>query len=310
LTKFDFYSIRLLNPFQGILQIIRSDTVTALSSDGINWRLQIRSDLEHIPVNEHNAINTYRLYGIWSQRDGLTQLPIHPVVDTKRANLEVSTVVSALENLPDQPFPLKDTTELWLLNKENGTPLALLASACNLNDLPDSLDLRWSPSLPGDNNFEINCHELASSKSATVLRGKSASEFLSNLVMKHSNNPPQAYWIERQIDGSGVVHSNDLNKPAVSNIEFSAELFPYNMIATDVFSPMEQKILKQYLKWVAPFLLSLQNISDTTREQLEVDAYRRPMAIYNVYRTLPKVINHKLLNAALVAAELRKAAVK
>ena len=313
LTKYNYYSVRLLNPFQGILQIVRSDTARALSNDGITWRLQIRSNLEHIPwgfVDDHSATNAYRLYGIWSQRDGLTHLPLHPGIDAERANLEASKILSSLENLPDLPFPLQDTTELWLLNKEKGTPLALLASACSDNNLPDNLELRWTPSLPWNNNFDIHCHELAPKHSAPRLKGKLANEFLSNIVMKHCTNPPQAYWINRQPDGSGVVHSNEFNNPVLSKIEFSADLFPYDMITTEIFSPMEQKILKQYLKWLAPFLLSLQNISDIAREQLEIDAYKRPMEVHNVYRTIPKIVNRKLLNAALVEAELRKAAAK
>ena len=152
MAKYNYYSIRLLNPFQGILQIVRSDSSRALSSDGTTWRLQIHSDLEHIPrvlVDSHHDTNAFKLYGLWTQRDGITRLPLHPDVDPKRASLAASTLVSALETLPEQPFALQDRFELWLLNKDNDLPLALLASACSPDNLPSTLELLWSPSLPG-----------------------------------------------------------------------------------------------------------------------------------------------------------------
>jgi len=313
LTEIEYYSIRLLNPFQGILQIVRSDTARALSNDGINWRLQIRLDPDQISrglVDNKQAFNAYRLFGIWSQRDGLTRLPLQPGLDSEQANLIVSTIISSLENLPDRPFPLKDCFELWLLNKNNELPLALLASACSLDNVPNTVELRWLPCLPGDNNFKLNCYELVSSNTAMEQKGKQASDFLSNLVMMRCKNPPHAYWISRQSDGTGIVFGDETNAPISSTIEFPAELFPYNMITTDIFSPAEQKILNQYLRWVGPYLLSLQNISDTIREQLEIEACRRPTLVHTIHRTIPKIINRKLINAALIEAELLKAAVK
>ena len=38
--NYHYYAVRRLNPFQGVIQIIKSDTARALSLDGINWEIQ------------------------------------------------------------------------------------------------------------------------------------------------------------------------------------------------------------------------------------------------------------------------------
>jgi len=311
LTTFDFYSIRQLNPFRGIVQIVRSSTARALSSDGIVWRLQIRSDLEHIPwglVDNPNVLKAYHLYGIWTERDGLTRLPIHPVIDVDRANLEASTLIASLQNLPEMPFPLKDNIEFWLRDKNSGLPLSLIASICEQDPLPDSLDPHWLPSMPGENNLTIKRVDSNTLNNSSILTGKSAHEYLASIVMRQCNKPPQGYWIKRQADGSGLVYSNITNYPLPSPTVLAARYFPRHMLSIDQFIEQERPVLQQYIKWLAPYLLTLQTLDDETREQLEVDAFKRPMVLHIVHRTLPKVINRKLLNAALVEAELRKAA--
>ena len=55
-------------------------------------------------------------------------------------------------------------------------------------------------------------------------------------------------------------------------------------------------------------MLALQDTDDEDREQLELDAFKQPMLVHDLYKTYPKIINKKPINAALVEAVLRKAA--
>jgi len=293
--------------------VVQSETARALSTDGIVWQLQIRTDFEHLPwefVDNYPVSNAYRLYGIWSPRNGLTPLPLQPGIEVQHANYLATSLIESLNKLPEFPFPLKDSTELWLFDKEHGQPLALIASACEHDNLPQTVDLQWSPSLSGDNSLVIQRKDTGLSPSTCTLQGKRAHEYLASIVRRHCTNPPTALWIKRLPDKSGQVVRNELNQDISSGSTVSAERFPYCMLYTEHFTESEQQILKQYFRWLAPYLLSLQNVDDKIREQLEIDASRRPDVIHSLYKTIPNVVNRKLLNAALVEAELRKAAAK
>lgn len=54
------YSVRRTNPFQGVVQIVSSTDSRALSLDGVNWEIQIRTQPpgdtwgEHPPSSRKN----------------------------------------------------------------------------------------------------------------------------------------------------------------------------------------------------------------------------------------------------------------
>ena len=40
-----YYSVRRLSPFRGLLQVIENQGARALSIDGINWQVQVRHEM-------------------------------------------------------------------------------------------------------------------------------------------------------------------------------------------------------------------------------------------------------------------------
>ena len=311
LASRDFYSVRLLNPFRGVLLIVRIDSGRALSMDGVNWRLHIRTDLKSIPwglVDPQNIVNAYALYGIWSEKLGLTRLPLNPGVDPVAAQRAAQDLLHTLENkLPEMPFPLLDNIEHWLFDRKSLQPLVLIDSICQLDDKPDAVDKQWLPSLASDNSLSVRIADKEQSGQLQRLSGFDAQKYLFNIFTTDFQDSIIGLWVERHADGSGEIIKQRMNGNSYDP-EVKAVSFPKQLLAIDKFPAYQQQPLQDYIQWQTPFLLALQNIDDQTREQWEIDAFKQPLVVHNVYRTYPKIINKKLINAALVEAVLRKAA--
>ncbi|WP_455220665.1 hypothetical protein [Kaarinaea lacus] len=307
----DFYSVRLLNPFRGVLLIVRIDSGRALSLDGINWRLQIRTDLKSIPwslVDPNNVVNTYALYGIWSEKQGLTRLPLKPGINPVAAQQAAGELLYLLEHkLPEIPFPLMDKIEYWLVDKSTLQPLVLIASICQADDKPDTVDNQWLPSLANDNSLNIRVPNNDQSEELKRISGYAAHKYLASLLTSNPQRSIRGLWITRNADGSGET-TDPKNSPTNTHRQFATTDFPQALLATERFQAKQYTTLHDYIQWQTPYLLALQDIDDETREQWEIHAFKQPLVVHNVYKTYPKIINQKLINAALVEAVLRKAA--
>jgi len=68
------YSQRLLNPFRGVVNIIRYKSAEAVTSDGIHWDVNVSNDslLAGLAGKRSVRISDIR-YGRWSKRKGLTR---------------------------------------------------------------------------------------------------------------------------------------------------------------------------------------------------------------------------------------------
>lgn len=317
MSNINFNSIRLLNPFRGVLQIVRLDIGRLLSLDGINWRLQIKTNLQTVPwglVDTQSVINAYVLYGIWSEKQGLTRLPLNPGIDPDRAQVAAEHLLEALENLPEIPFALKDNIEYWLLDSDNLRPLVLINSICHISVKPKSIDNDWQPTLSNDNSLSIRISDNSFSDNeqktdkTKYCKDRAANEYLRKVFSKCFNQSITGSWIERQTDGSGIAIKTKAENDPVEQTLFAASDFPKCLLAINEFPGQYQKSLQDYVRWQAPFLLSQQGIDDQDREQWKIDAFNQPMLVHDLYKTYPKLINKKLINAALVEAVLRKAA--
>lgn len=126
------YATRLLNPFHGTAQIVDTGHARALSTDGVNWRVQIRSEIYKTPwsslaIPEHYA--GYFVYGVWSQQDGLARVPVHPSLYQEHVEQAIEDLLTQLDSVKQQlPFALRDSYELWLMDADGRHAVALLAS--------------------------------------------------------------------------------------------------------------------------------------------------------------------------------------
>ncbi|MFZ0791605.1 MAG: hypothetical protein WAM94_18480, partial [Chromatiaceae bacterium] len=146
------FSLRRVNPFQGVVAVVKTTGGRALSVNGRDWQIQV---LAHPPRGlwsrggDQEALRYFR-FGAWSAEDGLSQVPLNPILDAGLMLAESEQLIdqarAAAVNLP---FPLAPELEHWLLDRE-GAPLALLGTALADGVLDEAAGSDWSAGARGE----------------------------------------------------------------------------------------------------------------------------------------------------------------
>lgn len=277
------YAYRRLNPYRGVVHVLDLGEATATTFDGQTWHLRAE-----------DSQGWLRPVGVWVEGDGVRTGARIP-----------SELLQALETHPPLPFALADRMELWLLDKADGLPLALLASELPSRFRPAQVDPEWHPFALSYTGF----------RSATLTRREAAigqaherhREWLARAVNNAARPYPAAQWFLRQPDGSGEGRTG-LRLPAEwQQRTLPPEAFPELLVRADWNNLLEQSVIRDYHTWLAPLLLLLPGLSDASRAWLEAEACQQPAWLARVHRLLPRVLDRAALNAALVAARMEAA---
>ena len=138
------YTQRLLNPFRGMINCIRYESVDAVTRDGVLWDIDVSNDrlLEGMDTGRRMQISDIR-YGRWSLETGLNRGPLYPSDDFKYLEHMGAIVYEHLLEVHDRiPFPLEDRFELWLMDRE-ARSLALLDTAVRREDIELDQCAEW-----------------------------------------------------------------------------------------------------------------------------------------------------------------------
>ncbi|MEW8598301.1 MAG: hypothetical protein AB2540_14530, partial [Candidatus Thiodiazotropha endolucinida] len=78
------FSIRRLNPFNGVLQVFSTENARALSGNGVVWEIQVLSDTPqglwaNMPFNGKE----FYTFGRWTIGSGLQQVPVNPLFNVR-----------------------------------------------------------------------------------------------------------------------------------------------------------------------------------------------------------------------------------
>lgn len=67
------HALRRLNPFLGVMQVVENAAGRALSVDGVNWEIQLRSTLPAGwgVLNRGRGENVFFRFGVWSRAEGM-----------------------------------------------------------------------------------------------------------------------------------------------------------------------------------------------------------------------------------------------
>jgi hypothetical protein len=229
---------------------------------------------------------------------------VHPSLDLQADNPSLTALLDLLETEPPLPFPLADNLELWLLDHAGQSPLALLQSAKGDSPPPDILDTVWHPSLHGDTSFV-----------APSLTGPAASrnpwphrDLLSRLVNRAAGPIPRAQWFLRDRSGNGLGLGGFRIDQALRGRRLGRPAFAELLLKEQWEQQADAELVRDFLDWQAPLLLTLADLGTTTRDRLERAACRRPMGLFKVRHLLPEVLNRELIQVPLVEAALTAAA--
>jgi hypothetical protein len=275
------YSVRELNPFSGVVQIVRTGEGHASSRDGIDWQIEILTSNPTDTWSGSTAAHGKQIsikFGQWSAHKGLRNIPANPILNLTQMLSDTQRLIALLQAHAAQvPFPSIDRAELWLLDDERRQPLALLASSVHV---PDSPAIRTDTAWQAARGALGDQDALRDLETAVNFRARSG----------------YCRWITRntQIEtGTTRVENPTLGQP------------PPLLLNECWADEKTQRLVDDYHHWLAPYLLTLQHLSDETRSRLELSAVKRCQSLNSVWRLYPRIINQREIDAARVEARLR-----
>jgi hypothetical protein len=281
------YAIRRVNPFVGVLQVIETMGGRAMSSNGVVWEIELRTEHSGMwgSLNRNAKQAVYYRFGLWSVEDGLVNRPLAPHLDREQLTSQYEFLIQSInERLQYIPFKLIDNRELWLFDKEKRQPLALLASL-KPGDNPPSPEPKYWKSCLGANGV------------ASQYRFP-ASRDLENLIERKASSNICKYWVNREEDGSGIWEGN---------VEcHRVNEFPSFLISENWENEEEISLVKNYIAWTAPSLLSLQHLTRAERNRLESQLNVQAVSIEHHWHLYPETVDEKKLTAARVQCRLQK----
>lgn len=294
------FSIRRLNPFNGTLQVVATTNARALSSNGLNWELQVLSDKpQGLWANIPFAGQQFYTFGVWSQAGGLGQVPLNPLFNTTDMLDSAQQVIACLEaSLEQLPFPLTDSYELWLLDEDSSAPIALLDSARSEAELEQKEFKRWSAAEPGD--FSFGSHQLFQ-KGQPLNDGYNPrvhASILEALVRGRGGQNHHRAWYLRNERKSGIAIQHAAH-------HLPANAFPELPVSLDWPDAEDHQLIMDYVSWKAPQILLLPDLSSKTRDMIEKLAVKNATQIDRLWRLFPEIHNKALLNKARVEARIR-----
>jgi hypothetical protein len=282
------YAIRRVNPFLGVLQIIETLAGRAISANGIVWDIEVLTEYNDGwgILNSNTGETAYYRYGLWSQEGGLVSRPLASQFDSGLLEQKADDLVQTVRERLDQlPFQLVDTNELWLFDSTDEQPIALLASCIDGIQRPSSEPRYWNAT-SGQNGVASQ-------------RRFPGSTDIETLVNRRAGPDINRHWVVRNENGTGLIEENELLLDAGS--------FPPFLLTEEWSKPDQHELVSEYLYWIAPSLLTLQNLAREQREQLESCLDAQAISVEHHWRLYPCIIDQQKLNTARVQGRLLKA---
>ena len=270
------YSRRLLQPFRGTSQVVAVRGGEAETTDGLHWVLYAMDER----IVTHTGLSEVR-YGTWDPRHGLVRARIRGTARASLIEEAGGRLVEALESCAHEvPFAAADHHECWLVAADDRRPLLLLESAVDATDRSVIHQPRWRPGIAELNEFGAR-------------RGDARR--LASLVAEKAGRRPQAFWCERQADGSGATEEG---------LRLPAECFPALLLRESWSEQGAGSLVRDFLAWQAPWLLQLSGLDPATRCRLEASAWQRPLIASRSWRLYPELFDTEGLRVARVKAML------
>ncbi len=308
-----FFSLRRLSPFRGTIQVVELPDGRAFSLDGIGWTVQL---LSKSPIRETvwgnigpaNSERRYFTYARWTGAGTMARMPIDPSLGDQSHHTALGPLLAALENPPTLPFPPADQLELWLLDKDERLPLALVQSTTGTEPPLTRVSPGWRalPAEESDFHSPRLMGQAPGDKAAQDRRRHRV--LLEKLIGRTAGQPTRLQWFQRDAAGGGESRGGMRLESTDQRHALRADAFP-ELLVREAWSQEQDRVLVgDYLGWQAPLLLMLPNLREETRARLERAATRRANVLYQHRKLIPAIVNKAVLQPALVEAVIRRSA--
>ncbi len=293
--EIECYAQRLLNPFRGVVHVIRYRSAEAVTTDGIDWDLYVANDalLDGLGRAGKRAQISDIRYGHWSAEKGLKRGPLYPSEDFRRLEHMGAVVYEHLLRVHREvPFSFRDAFELWLLDRDE-RPLALLHSVRTDSETDTRPPLDWRAGIAAHERFR---------SAAIAGLAESAGAYLTRHVNSLAGGVVQ--WFRRSDDGAGLGLHTLGGGESLRGRVLDADAFPPLFISTARMDAAHTRLVHDYHAWQAPWLLLLPHLDAATRAALEASACQQAEMVEKHCRLYPAVIDRPALQAARVEAAL------
>jgi hypothetical protein len=277
------YSKRLLSPFVGLVQVADIGRARALSLDGRNWAIQYSMIDDARSRNRRPVADPNLSYSLVAtiEHGRLKTHAVHPFLEPEDVRWAINRLAEAV-TAARLPFAAADRYEYWLLDCNDETPLALLHSCI------EEQDMGLAPPRPvwiAMSAAQLDVQPPEASQDCYV---PPVNYRLQKLVAERAGARPRAAWFER---------------PAPATVGF-----PPCLIREDWENEERQQLCDLYIQRLAPRLLMMQDLSRSERHRLERAARDHVFEVERFHLLYPEVVDTSLLTAARVEARLRHAA--
>lgn len=279
------YAIRRVNPFLGVLQIIKNSSGRAISANGVVWDIEVCDEFnDWSNLAQGDEENIYIRYGLWSADEGLVSRPLNPHGEDDPLTEKCHRLIQSIEtNLHRLPFKIEDTRELWLFDSDTLNPLALLA-AVRPEDKFTSVEPRyWSSCLGADGV-------------SSQYRFRESRE-LEQQVKARAGFNIKKYWLQRQPDASAWIE--------YTQQPLAAERIPPLLLTENWADHTEQQRARNFISWIAPSLLTLQMIQPEVRQRLERTLNVQAISVEHHWRLYPEIIEQKYVKSARIQSRIQ-----
>ncbi|MEW8523096.1 MAG: hypothetical protein AB2552_08590 [Candidatus Thiodiazotropha endolucinida] len=298
--KISAFSIRRLNPFNGVLQVFSTENARALSGNGVVWEIQVLSDTPqglwaNMPFNGKE----FYIFGRWTVGSGLQQVPVNPLFNVRDMIASAEQLITALSPvIDDLPFPMADIYEQWLLDEQSLAPVALLTSCRNAGEMSRCDSAKWIAAERGDFSF-ISARLLEREQpNDDGYNPRVHASILEALVRHRGGQHHRRAWFKHNPDGT----YSQCNEGPPKLLSWT---FPELPVTEDWEDEEARRLVADYIAWRAPQLLQLHGLSPAIRERLERIAVTQAEAVERLWRLYPEIHNKDLLNSARVEAKIR-----
>jgi hypothetical protein len=298
--EIQLYSQRQLSPFMGLVYVASISLARAISNDGIFWQIQVSCETQqhHLGLSHAGLVRRYVLWGVWSKQAGLKAMPLDPMLDTPKDEVIENQLIPALESsLQHMPFESKDHYELWILDSLENLPVALISTRIDGYNLDLLKPAHWRASTHSKRDF---LPVLTHITTDPLLK-------LEQMISDNTCCPIRSQWFLRDDTGNGTgVTAQNLELELHHRI-LENEKFPELLIREHWPNLDTQLLAREYHNWLAPRILTLQNLSLATRARLELAAQKYAVETSQLINLYPQIADQKIINRILVEARLRTA---
>ena len=267
------YSQRLLPPYYGLAQIAESERARAITVDGQTWEIQfLRTG------NGSQSRNNIFRRAVTISDSEIKQKKLESLLEGQEVDERILELTDFLTDV-SLPFPVVDRYEYWLLDEKHQSPLALIFSA------KDPEQMNAYPSRPEWTALPAAVMPIESTEEEKSYAAAPVNYRLERLVAERAGVNPKAKWFTRS-----------------SSEEFT---FPTFMLSEDWQEEESIDLCQRYLYRQSPRLLMLHGLNQELRRQLEINAKSFALEAARFYPLYPEVVDQTLMNAILVEAKIR-----